>query len=101
MSFYVRGSDSHNTNEIYYNYICHGFLGPAILTPHSSCSSTEDDECTDPETKALREKERRQANNARERYVNFVIDLCTLLNLISVHDSVQYLPSICCFICTV
>ncbi|KAK4298019.1 hypothetical protein Pmani_029598 [Petrolisthes manimaculis] len=33
----------------------------------SSCSSTEDDECTDPETKALREKERRQANNARER----------------------------------
>lgn len=29
--------------------------------------STEDEECTDPETKALREKERRQANNARER----------------------------------
>ncbi|XP_071528298.1 transcription factor 12-like isoform X3 [Panulirus ornatus] len=28
---------------------------------------TEDEECTDPETKALREKERRQANNARER----------------------------------
>lgn len=33
----------------------------------SSCSSTEEDECVDPETKALREKERRQANNARER----------------------------------
>ncbi|XP_066959567.1 transcription factor 4 isoform X5 [Macrobrachium rosenbergii] len=33
----------------------------------SSCSSTEEDECADPETKALREKERRQANNARER----------------------------------
>ncbi|XP_069162871.1 transcription factor 12 isoform X13 [Procambarus clarkii] len=33
----------------------------------SSGSSTEDEECTDPETKALREKERRQANNARER----------------------------------
>lgn len=33
----------------------------------SSCSSTEEDECIDPETKALREKERRQANNARER----------------------------------
>ncbi|XP_066959557.1 transcription factor 12 isoform X4 [Macrobrachium rosenbergii] len=29
--------------------------------------STEEDECADPETKALREKERRQANNARER----------------------------------
>lgn len=33
----------------------------------SSGSSTEEDECADPETKALREKERRQANNARER----------------------------------
>ncbi|KAK3884034.1 hypothetical protein Pcinc_011702 [Petrolisthes cinctipes] len=48
---------------------------PSLATPQSvgagldmnSCSSTEDDECTDPETKALREKERRQANNARER----------------------------------
>lgn len=38
---------------------------------NSSGSSTEDEECTDPETKALREKERRQANNARERWVIF------------------------------
>lgn len=30
-----------------------------------SCSSAEEDE--DPDTKAQREKERRQANNARER----------------------------------
>ncbi|XP_069948385.1 transcription factor 12 isoform X13 [Cherax quadricarinatus] len=46
-------------------------LGPPLLrllaSAQHSGSSTEDEECTDPETKALREKERRQANNARER----------------------------------
>ncbi|XP_042873519.1 transcription factor 12-like isoform X11 [Penaeus japonicus] len=46
-------------------------LGPPLLGLPTSAlhsgSSTEDEECTDPETKALREKERRQANNARER----------------------------------
>ncbi|XP_037800859.1 transcription factor 12-like isoform X13 [Penaeus monodon] len=41
-------------------------LGLPTSALHSG-SSTEDEECTDPETKALREKERRQANNARER----------------------------------
>lgn len=35
-----------------------------------SCSSgAEDDINDDPGTKAVREKERRQANNVRERYV--------------------------------
>lgn len=34
-----------------------------------SCSSGAEDELDDPGTKAVREKERRQANNVRERYV--------------------------------
>ncbi|XP_069162814.1 transcription factor 12 isoform X4 [Procambarus clarkii] len=42
-------------------------LGPPLLRLLASAQHTEDEECTDPETKALREKERRQANNARER----------------------------------
>ncbi|XP_042215136.1 transcription factor 12-like isoform X3 [Homarus americanus] len=42
-------------------------LGPPLLGLLASAQHTEDEECTDPETKALREKERRQANNARER----------------------------------
>lgn len=32
-----------------------------------SCSSADDDDNEDPSTKAHREKERRQANNVRER----------------------------------
>lgn len=33
------------------------------------CSSNADDDEIDPSNKAVREKERRQANNVRERYV--------------------------------
>ncbi|MPC36133.1 hypothetical protein E2C01_029581 [Portunus trituberculatus] len=53
-----------------------GPVTPKVVSPlpvHSrrrailSRQLTEEDECIDPETKALREKERRQANNARER----------------------------------
>ncbi|XP_045111493.1 transcription factor 12-like isoform X6 [Portunus trituberculatus] len=40
---------------------------PAGTKSGKRSRSTEEDECIDPETKALREKERRQANNARER----------------------------------
>lgn len=34
-----------------------------------SCSSADEGESTDPSTKNIREVERRQANNVRERYV--------------------------------
>lgn len=34
-----------------------------------SCSSGAEDDVDDPGTKAVRERERRQANNVRERYV--------------------------------
>lgn len=45
----------------------------------SSCSSNADeDEIDDPSNKAVREKERRQANNVRERYV----EINTLLIII-------------------
>lgn len=36
-----------------------------IACPH--CCSSADEELEDPGTKAVREKERRQANNVRER----------------------------------
>lgn len=36
---------------------------------NNRCSSADED-CDDPGTKAVREKERRQANNVRERLVN-------------------------------
>lgn len=35
-----------------------------------TCCSSADEECDDPGTKAVRERERRQANNVRERLVN-------------------------------
>lgn len=38
----------------------------------SSCSSGAEDELDDPSNKAVREKERRQANNVRERYVTTI-----------------------------
>lgn len=40
-----------------------------VLLLRNCCSSAEDED-DDPETKAQREKERRQANNARERWVS-------------------------------
>ena len=39
------------------------------LYSNNRCSSADED-CDDPSTKAVREKERRQANNVRERLVN-------------------------------
>lgn len=36
----------------------------------ATCCSSADEDCDDPGTKAVREKERRQANNVRERLVN-------------------------------
>lgn len=40
-----------------------------FTTSINSCSSGGEDETDDPSVKAVREKERRQANNVRERYV--------------------------------
>lgn len=41
-----------------------------LYSLQNSCSSVADeDEVDDPSNKAMREKERRQANNVRERYV--------------------------------
>jgi len=40
--------------------VCGGFA--------SSAGSDDDDDEADPEVKVVKEKERRQANNARERY---------------------------------
>lgn len=42
-----------------------------------SCSSADEDN-EDPSTKAHREKERRQANNVRERYVETYIHYFTI-----------------------
>ena len=39
------------------------------MSLNNRCSSADED-CDDPGTKAVREKERRQANNVRERLVN-------------------------------
>ncbi|KAH8329356.1 hypothetical protein KR074_008513 [Drosophila pseudoananassae] len=41
--------------------------GKASKRPRRYCSSAEDDDDAEPAVKAIREKERRQANNARER----------------------------------
>ena len=49
--------------SIFFSYCvcCGGFA--------SSAGSDDDDDEADPEVKVVKEKERRQANNARERYV--------------------------------
>jgi len=39
-----------------------------VLGMFSSAGSDDDDDDADPEVKVVKEKERRQANNARERY---------------------------------
>jgi len=41
-----------------------------LLVSLNNCCSSADEDCDDPGTKAVREKERRQANNVRERLVN-------------------------------
>lgn len=49
-------------------------------TSHNSCSSgDDDDEDMDPHTKDRKEKERRQANNARERYFIILETNCPCL----------------------
>lgn len=45
------------------------FLTNRFNYSNNRCSSADED-CDDPSTKAVREKERRQANNVRERLVN-------------------------------
>jgi hypothetical protein len=42
-------------------------IGYILTVACSHCCSSADEELEDPGTKAVREKERRQANNVRER----------------------------------
>ena len=53
------------------------YQSPTFISPNSpgqrsdvDCCSEEDESDLDPGTKLIREKERRSANNQRERYVN-------------------------------
>lgn len=50
-----------------FSYLCKNVC---YLFNNSCSSNADEDEIDDPSNKAVREKERRQANNVRERYVN-------------------------------
>jgi len=55
--------------------VCGGFA--------SSAGSDDDDDEADPEVKVVKEKERRQANNARERYRFVPARIPSIINAIS------------------
>lgn len=61
------GKRSRSAGKMPGNAKLHTLPGASHLTPDSFGYSTEDDDNADPETKAIRETERRRTNNQRER----------------------------------
>lgn len=68
MGVVVDGPDSKPTSSMEATHNNQqGASGKGSKRPRRYCSSAEDDDDVEPAVKAMREKERRQANNARER----------------------------------